>query len=318
MFWFFPSLSLFLISLSVPSSPPNAEQVLARAVASRESLKSGVVEVHETWEADGFLVETDATAWFDETHYRFDVHDHSGLRMEHTGPPGKRTDPLRVVFDGDVLLERRVFRSMTSFALRTENDTRIPVTNVRLLGLPGAPPPKLSIERCLKTDAKIESCSSDGAVHTLTLTYPQPGSTPAQMELKVDESKGWSVVEFTKRETTASGNQFVIKGTACPALYDGGWFPSVATIEVWKNGQFDYRRQYVVSYARFNTRLDPDTFTWAGIGIRNGATIVSHVPGMASTQYRSGSAEKTLCDHCARKSAPPAPTDSTSPPNPRR
>jgi len=287
------------INYAVPSSvQTSGADVLTNSIQARQAIKTGVITLHETWEIDGHVTRCDATAWFDEQHYRFDVHDHSGFPVEESGAAGRFTDPLRMVFDGKMVLERLVFLGAATFNLRAERDTRVPIINARLLGLPGAPDPQLSVEKRFRTEGKIERLATTASIHTLTLSYPASDSTVGQMDLSVDPDKGWSVVEFTMRHTTTYGANFVIKGFVSPAQFGDHWFPTFVRIEQWRNGCLDWRHETVVSGASLNTALDLDTFTWSGIGIFDGAAVTSYIPGVPSTVFRSDSpTPPPSCNH---------------------
>src|SRR5262245_28027001 len=85
---------------------PQGEAARSNAALARQAIRTGTVVLHERWESCWGVSECDATAYFDERRYRLDVHEHSGLGSISSATNGRLIDPVRMAFDGEMVLDR--------------------------------------------------------------------------------------------------------------------------------------------------------------------------------------------------------------------
>jgi hypothetical protein len=207
-----------------------------------------------------------------------------------------------MAFDGERVLDRLIqANGIATFSLRPEGDTSVPLHNARLLGLPRAPNPQVSVEKRLRSEGRLIDVSTRGSVHTLTIVTPRPDQGSQRLEVSLDADKGWSVIEYTMQDTPPTIPQFVCKGFVTPALFGDTWYPSYVKIEQWRDDKLDWTREYTVSEAQLNVKLEPDTFTWDGLGIYDGAMIVSRIPGVPGTDHRTAKPSPDFSHRCPEK-----------------
>jgi len=259
----------------------SGEGILERALKHRESIRSGVVLVHQNWDlGHGVMIERLETGYFDTDRYRLDIRWDSGFLRFYEVRQAPTPDLFAVlIWNGRHVLRRWAGAHTTEFSLRPIRETEFPFYNVRLLGIPLV----LSAEtdpRQPYRGAEVVSVRQEGDLFALGLKLNRDlGDGVARrntsMSMTVDASKGWSIVGYALEED-AWGIHWSLRGESIPANYDGVWFPQWHRHEQYRNGQLDWAREYQVLEADFNIPLDPDLFTWKGTGIPRGQTIISY------------------------------------------
>jgi hypothetical protein len=112
----------------------------------------------------------------------------------------------------------------------------------------------------------------------VTVRSTTPSGTVSCTTLTVDPSQGWCVTSYVT-EANVGGTQYTMKGYTSPARFGDVWFPVWSRHEQYRNGEFDWAREYYVLEAEFNVPLCADTFTWAGLGIKPESLIFDHTTG---------------------------------------
>jgi hypothetical protein len=300
-------IGLFLPGAKMGHESALGEGVLARAFAQRESLSAGVVRVYQVWDLGDAVIERDETGYFDDEHYRLDIHSHSEFARAYERRGLSMPDPFAVlIWDGQHVLRARADFHSTQYTLRSIRRTGLPFYNVRRLGIPLVTSPQTDL-RCGYRDAKVPSVSREGSLFTLVFECNRvvgDGTvrvTDSTVTFTIDSSKDWSLISYLVEER-AWGHRWMLKGQSVPAKFGDVWFPAWHRHEQWRDGVFDWAREYHVLEAEFNKPLPADTFSWKATGIPLGCPIVNHVGG---THLRwTGSEAVPLYPAPARDPAP--------------
>lgn len=271
-----------------------------QAKIARDAVSSGIVEIHQYWDNGQVRSDYEATAYFDLSHYRLDIHATSAFPDVRV-PDGRTFDPLRMYFDGQVLYERILDCGALHYSVRELNDTRVPLRNIRGLGLPRHPGKDLAVLAHfmpVNSDAETVSIASSG-LSRITITpgeKPERGTT--RLVVDVDPARGWSVVHYEQEIISLSGPHFRVIGDAIPAQYGSVWFPAWCRTTQYQGDQLMWTEEFFVSGAEFNVALPPDTFSLDGLGAYAGELVLSYVSGIPHRTHESNRV-RPACAHQA-------------------
>ncbi|MBI5865331.1 MAG: hypothetical protein HZB38_12640 [Planctomycetes bacterium] len=283
-----------LLVLHVLMTSPDAQLRCSRD--TRNEIQTGVVSLHRFFATDAFRSEYEGTAYFSPTQYRLDVHETAAFPSV-LSPSGEIVDPSRMVFDGNVVFERILDVNGFAFSARALRDTRIPIFNARMLGIPRHPGDELTIQvDYMNQEHRIEKSTwnSDGTVCIRLAPRTPPDVGTARLDLTIDPDKGWSVVSFAHYVISKGKTRYIVRGTSRIEQFGKYWFPSWCRTEQYRGSQtdwsdetLDWTEEFFVSGAEFNVDLSPDTFTLDGIGAYDGDDIISYVSGVSDQRHQS-------------------------------
>lgn len=258
-------------------------QVLARVIEARDAIESGIVEVYQVWTIAGAVrpVERYEAGMFDGDRYRLDIYWDSRFDsiFAHFGlaPPAQFAT---LVWNGEYVLRRRNL-VVTRWSLHgAPAESGLNMYNVRALGMPCVLDPETDPSIALR-DAPILEERVEGGLYRVVVR-PNRGMIVAQrsdLTLWIDPQRGWSIVRYELREK-AYGSTWVVRAESEPGRFGTVWFPQYVIVQQWRDGQWEWTREYYVLRARFNLPVARSEFTWQGTGIRPGDLIESHVIGL--------------------------------------